>query len=106
MAQIQTDMTNAPPVGYRPAGANDRSVEAQHQIIAHELGHAVAVYHHNPVDGGDTICLMRYYFADMRAAAALGPPGDVPAFNAVPIGNTFCNTPPDSCRSDVDVSDQ
>ena len=105
VAQINADMMNNTPAGYRPPGAADRSGQALPQIIAHELGHAVAVFHHTPVGGGNNACVMRYYFRDMRRAAAMPPPADVAAFNAVNIGTTFCNTAPDVCRSDVDVRD-
>ena len=110
LAQVVTDMTNAPPVGFRPPGAANRTAVAQAQLIPHELGHGVAVFHHGVgyvgAHSGDNSCVMRYYFTDMQTAAALPPPQDVAAFNAVPIGTTFCNTAPVVCRSDVDISDK
>jgi hypothetical protein len=112
VAQINADMTNTTPVGYPPAGAANRSATVLSQIIAHELGHSVAVFHHGtpgdpalPVSGGDTACVMRYYYRDMRAATAMPAPGNIAAFAAVNIGTTFRNTAPDVCQSDVDVSD-
>lgn len=113
LAQVAADMTTPPPAGFRPVGGANRVAAANAQLIAHELGHAVAIFHHQGATGGyagnhsgDTTCVMRYYFIDMNNANLLAPPADVAAFNTFPIGNSFCNAAPDNCRSDVDVSDQ
>lgn len=98
--QIRSDID-----GWCPPGGLKRFSDFYRYIVAHELGHGVAIWHHGPSGGGGETtgnehCVMRYIWDKISVGKT-----SAANWNAIVIPYTYCNNPPDNCRSDVDVND-
>lgn len=100
VSQIFADQTADNPT----SSPDSRASEVLNTIIAHELSHGVYATHHIPVGGGTTNCVMRYFFSEIDTHKQSAN-NDAVAWAAMVIPNDMCNSAPDNCRDEVQVTD-
>ena len=100
VSQIFADQTADNPT----SSPDSRASEVVSTIIAHELSHGVYSTHHIPVGGGTTNCIMRYFFSEIDTYKQSAS-NDAVSWAAIVIPNDMCNSTPNNCRNEVQVTD-
>jgi hypothetical protein len=103
--QVDVSQINADQAADNPTSSpDDRADECVDYVTAHELNHGVYVTHHTPEDGGVTNCLTRNILTDINTYKKSAG-DDATAWAAMTIPDDMCDTAPDNCRSEVQVTD-